>query len=60
MAFFVFIVAAKCLFIYLDVTDYLKFLDIFFSALFSTFLFFLFFVITLNSLFRVINRIVMT
>lgn len=35
--FFVFIVAAKCLFIYLDVTDYLKFLDIFFSALFSTF-----------------------
>lgn len=58
MAFFVFIVAAKCLFIYLDVTDYLKFLDIFFSALFSTL--FLFFVITLNSLFRVINRIVMT
>lgn len=30
--FFVFIVAAKCLFIYLDVTDYLKFLDIFLGA----------------------------
>lgn len=30
--FFVFIVAAKCLFIYMDVTDYLKFLDIFLSA----------------------------
>lgn len=40
MAFsFFLIVAAKCLFIYLDVTDYLKFLDIFFSALFSTFCF---------------------
>lgn len=37
--FFVFVVAAKCLFIYLDVTDYLKFLDIFFSQRCSVLLF---------------------